>query len=577
MTFAETLNDLMRRYEIRPGALAAASGCSESTVERYRAGKREPLPDAPTITKLAAGFATLLPPDAPERDGGLTALLRAPLSGGLEVPYDAYLVNLRRLMQTFEIRSVSLARALAFDPSHISKILSGQRRPGDVQKFTDTVAAYAAERILAGGAAAEAAALLEKDPAALGEPRRLQEAIVRWLGSNSGKTSPSPLGGFLQKLDDFDLGQFLTGLRFADAALPQEPVRLPGVKHYAGLQEMMESELDFIRATVQAPETEDCILYSDMPMEDMAADPVFPKQWLLGMAALLQKGLRLRIVHDVHRPLGEMLLGLESYIPMYMTGQIDPYYLPRAEGGVFLHLLKVSGAAALTGSAVAGRQADGLYTLATDRALVQRARRQAARLLENALPLMEIFRADRRSAYAAAVSALPTDCPRALVCCAPPLWTAPPALLCELLREAGLPPAAIPEIEAVARRQRADRLTTMQTATLTLRVPAAEAFDFNAAPPLLPLADCFLPRDLPYTADGYRRHLAALRTLAEAMPNLTLRTEARPTFRNLSYEVVGSAVALVSKNTAPAIHFLIRHPKMVRALAELGPQITEEG
>ena len=32
------LNDLMRRYEIRPGALAAASGCSESTVERYRAG-----------------------------------------------------------------------------------------------------------------------------------------------------------------------------------------------------------------------------------------------------------------------------------------------------------------------------------------------------------------------------------------------------------------------------------------------------------------------------------------------------------------------------------------------------------
>ncbi len=44
-----------------------------------------------------------------------------------------------------------------------------------------------------------------------------------------------------------------------------------------------------------------------------------------------------------------MMLGLESWIPMYMTGQIEPYYLKNVQNNAFLHLLKVSGAAALSG------------------------------------------------------------------------------------------------------------------------------------------------------------------------------------------------------------------------------------
>lgn len=39
-----------------------------------------------------------------------------------------------------------------------------------------------------------------------------------------------------------------------------------------------------------------------------------------------EKGLKLRIIHNIDRSLSEMMLGLESFIPMYMTGQIEPYY-----------------------------------------------------------------------------------------------------------------------------------------------------------------------------------------------------------------------------------------------------------
>ena len=45
------------------------------------------------------------------------------------------------------------------------------------------------------------------------------------------------------------------------------------------------------------------------------------------MALMLKKGLHLYQIHNLDRSFDEMMLGLESWIPMYMTGLISPYYL----------------------------------------------------------------------------------------------------------------------------------------------------------------------------------------------------------------------------------------------------------
>ena len=49
-----------------------------------------------------------------------------------------------------------------------------------------------------------------------------------------------------------------------------------------------------------------------------------------------------------------MMLGLESWIPIYMTGQISPYYLKEVKNRVYNHLNYVSGAVALTGECIKG-------------------------------------------------------------------------------------------------------------------------------------------------------------------------------------------------------------------------------
>ena len=87
----------------------------------------------------------------------------------------------------------------------------------------------------------------------------------------------------------------------------------------------MTAELDYLKTTVLSPSMENVIMYSDMPMQEMSKDPDFPKMDIWWHA--LKKGLHINMIHNVNRPFSEMMLGLESYIPMYMTGQISPYYL----------------------------------------------------------------------------------------------------------------------------------------------------------------------------------------------------------------------------------------------------------
>jgi len=109
------------------------------------------------------------------------------------------------------------------------------------------------------------------------------------------------------------------------------------------------------------------IFYSDMPIAEVAEDEDFKKKWMFGMAMMLRKGLHLHIVHDVHRPFPEMLLGLGNWIPMYMTGQITPYYFKEPTNSAFLHFIRSSGSASITGEAIAGCQECGRYISSKNR------------------------------------------------------------------------------------------------------------------------------------------------------------------------------------------------------------------
>lgn len=289
----------------------------------------------------------------------------------------------------------------------------------------------------------------------------------------------------------------------------------------------MESELDFLKATVLSKSSESVIMYSDMPMEEMSKDSEFPKKWMFGMAMMLKKGLHLNMIHNIDRPFNEMMLGLEGWIPMYMTGQVSPYYLKNVQNNVFLHFLKVSGTAALSGEAIVGCHSDGRYYLTKNKSEVAYFRKRAEALLNNAHPLMDIYREENSGALNAFLLAdSHISGKRRNILSSLPIYTMEEDYLKRLLDKHSLP-------------------------------------------------GMFFENDIVYTYDDYLEHLKQTERYAEHNKNYIFKQTSAHTFSNLQIIMHEGKWAMISKGKSPEIHFVIHHPKLRKSIENFIPPVTD--
>ncbi|MGN0996065.1 MAG: hypothetical protein ACI4PG_04080, partial [Candidatus Ventricola sp.] len=286
------------------------------------------------------------------------------------------------------------------------------------------------------------------------------------------------------------------------------------------------------------------------------------------------KGLHLNMIHSVDRPFHEMMLGLESFIPMYMTGQISPYYLPGMQPGVFRRMLWVSGAAALQGDCMDGHIGDGRMYLTHRKSDVAQYQKQAGQLLRRASPLMEIYGADRKEAFARFLQADSAQTGRRhAVLSSLPLYTLGDALAKRILSRSGVLDQAAILDHIHAERERVERI--LEHSTVSDDLPAIGQEEFSRYPMGLSLAGMFYPRDLPLTYPEYQEYLNACDAFARTHPGYTCRRESNPPFRNIQISIVEGSRVMVTKSKSPVIHFVIRHPKMCDAIENMVLPVIE--
>lgn len=311
-------------------------------------------------------------------------------------------------------------------------------------------------------------------------------------------------------------------------------------------------------------------------MEDMAADLDFSKKYMLGLALLLKKGLHLNIIHSLNRPFQEMMLGLESHIPLYMTGQISPYYLQSAPNTVFCHFLKVSGSAALSGECIAGCHEDGMYRLSRGKRDLAYYRKRADDLLQKAKPLMDIYREmsqNELNAFLAADSE--TAGSRRNLLSAPPIYTATPEFLTTFLTVRHIPEAEQRKILSFAEQQRLLFLRVLQDNHVRDELPLLTQAEFEETSVSLPVSGLFPEHDFLYSYKEYLEHLRLTENFEKCQPHYSLELVHFQPFSNLNILIHEGKWAMVSKNKAPCIHFVIRHPKLRRAIERFIPPIIE--
>ena len=569
MTFSEQLNAYISELNCTAKELTDVSGLSASVLSRYRTGSRVPTTDSEQFMQLVQGIATI----ANER--GYSEFTVEKIQKTLEdclqdatFPYELFQINFDTLLTSLSINVADLSHFLNFDSSYISRIRNGQRRPSNPQDFAQNVSKYIA------GHCSESdkvtiAKLVHCTTDEINNDSLCRDKIIHWLLNEQFEKKDVTLP-FLSKLDEFDLNEFIRSIHFDELKVPSVPFQLPTSKNYYGIDEMCEGTLDFFKATVLSKSKEDLIANDDTPMADKANGTDFMKKYIFAVALTLKKGLHIHFIHNINRPFEEMMMGLEGWIPMYMTGQISPYYLKDVHNKLFGHFLYSSGAAALSGECIMDYHQNGKMYLTKNKTEMSYYRQRALDILSKASPLMDIYRIESKDAFYSFVERdIVTPGNRRSILSALPIHTLSEKLLLQILNHNHIEEADKKRILDFAKKQRQLYENILSNGQIIDEIPVISETEFLEQPMLLPLSEIFYEKDIAYTYAEYLEHMEQTITYSQNNSNYTVKQNSRYPFKNIQIRILEGKWVVISKNKTPAIHFVIHNPQLRNALENM--------
>lgn len=574
MLFKDQLNIYMKELNCTAKQISEISELSAASLSRYRNGERIPETKSNTLNSIAKALAHLSSTTpAPLKEQDILDAFYA-CSDINTSDNESFRNKLNTLIDTLDLSINELCKSTGYESSAFFRIRRGTRNPSDPIRLGQDVSSYITRECTDNERIEKLNILISgyKDA----DMSERFECLFHWLMETDAKPV-NDMESFLKKLDDFDLNDFITSIHYDDIKVPTAPFQIPSSKYYYGLQEMMKAEIDFLKATVLNRSQQDVIIYSDIPMEEMSKDPQFPKKWIFGMAVMLKKGLHLNMIHNIDRPMHEMMLGLEGWIPMYMTGQVTPYYLKDAQNQIFHHLLKVSGSAALNGDAIKNHHLEGRYHLTNNKEEVRYYRKEAEYLLEHAKPLMEIFRlADADEFRKVTDSSFMETGKRRNILSAPSLFTMDHEYLERMLNDNNVEETVKNKVLFHHLYLQKNMEHVVENNEIAEELPYISDEEFESNPPSLCISDLFPGKDIHYTKQQYQDHLAMCKEYEKTHANYHISLSRRAVFRNLQIFIVTGKYVIISKNNSPVIHFVIRHPRLCSAIENFIPPMIDE-
>ena len=574
MLFKDQLNIYMKELNCTAKQISEISELSAASLSRYRNGERIPETKSNTLNSIAKALAHLSSTTpAPLKEQDILDAFYA-CSDINTSDNESFRNKLNTLIDTLDLSINELCKSTGYESSAFFRIRRGTRNPSDPIRLGQDVSSYITRECTDNERIEKLNILISgyKDA----DMSERFECLFHWLMETDAKPV-NDMESFLKKLDDFDLNDFITSIHYDDIKVPTAPFQIPSSKYYYGLQEMMKAEIDFLKATVLNRSQQDVIIYSDIPMEEMSKDPQFPKKWIFGMAVMLKKGLHLNMIHNIDRPMHEMMLGLEGWIPMYMTGQVTPYYLKDTQNQIFHHLLKVSGSAALNGDAIKNHHLEGRYHLTNNKEEVRYYRKKAEYLLEHAKPLMEIFRlADADEFRKVTDSNFMETGKRRNILSAPSLFTMDHEYLERMLNDNNVEETVKNKVLSHHLYLQKNMEHVVENNEIAEELPYISDEEFESNPPSLCISDLFPGKDIHYTKQQYQDHLAMCKEYEKTHANYHISLSRRAVFRNLQIFIVTGKYVIISKNNSPVIHFVIRHPRLCSAIENFIPPMLDE-
>lgn len=575
MNFKEVLNKYLKELNCSSKKLSNESGLSESVISRYRSGERTPVKNSEQLNKLTNALFNIAKDNNKNKYtfDKIASDFNSTLASD-DFDYTTFSNNLNTLITSLNINTHEMSKYIVFDASHISRIRYGKAKPSNPVEFSNKICSYILNRYKNPDDINNLMMIIGCKKSDLSN-EKIYSTLFNWLTSEIVPVK-NQISDFLHHLDSFNLDDYIKVIKFDELKVPSIPFYKAKTKHYYGIEEMKQGELNFFKGTVLSKSKEDIFMCSDMPMEDMAKDIDFGKKWMFAIAMCLKKGHHLNIIHNLDRPFNEMMLGLESWIPIYMTGQISPYYLSNLKNNIYNHLNYVSAAAALSGECINGFHNKGMYYLTTNKNEIEYYKEKSDLLLKKAKPLMEIYRESNIKEYHLFLKKDENiECDRTRYISSLPLFTISDELLIKILKRNKLTKEEIDKIIKYKNNEFKYMNSILKKNKVFDYIYVIKEDEFISDTPSLLLNNLFIDKTINYTYKEYIEHLKLTNEYSKNNKNYNILTEKDKTFKNITITILKNNHVIISKNSNPTIHFVIRHPKLVAAIESFNPLVKE--
>ena len=575
MKFNEVLNRYLEELDCTAKKLSIESGLTGSVICRYRSGERTPIKNSEQLKKLTTALFNIVKEKGKSKYtlDKIVNDFNSTFSND-DFDYTNFSNNLNTLITSLNINTHEMSKYIVFDASHISRIRYGKARPSNPIEFSNKICTYIFNRYKSPDDINNLSAIIGCKKNDLAN-NKFYNTLFAWLTSEATPVK-SQVSDFLYNLDSFNLDDYIKVIKFDKLKVPSIPFYKAKSRHYYGLEEMKEGELNFFKATVLSKSKEDIFMCSDMPMEDMAEDTDFGKKWMFAIAMCLKKGHHLNIIHNVDRPFNEMMLGLESWIPIYMTGQISPYYLKDSRNNIYNHFNYVSGTVALTGECIKGYHNKGMYYLTTNKNEIRYYKEKSDLLLKKAKPLMEIYKENNIREYKLFLKKDENIiCDRTRYLSALPLFTITDELLIKILKRNKLSKIDIDKIIRYKNEELKYMNNIFKNNKVNDYIYVIKENEFKNDTLSLSLNNLFIDKKINYTYKEYMEHLKQTNEYTTKVNNYEINYVDNKTFKNITITFIKNHYVIISKSSNPTIHFVIEHPKLVEAIENFNPLIKE--
>ena len=463
-----------------------------------------------------------------------------------------------------------LGKHLSFDASYISRIRSGQRRIPRNHPFLEPLAEYATTRITE-----EYQKKILSEFMALGtewpdDPAAVRVLLLQWLTREDEIHMP--------------VAEMLSGLSAIHAAAQVRPEEPPAAEaspvpdqtthFFYGNEGKRQAVTLFLGELTAMEHPPQLLLYSNEDFSWMYEDPEFAKKWAVLLFGYIKKGGHIKIAHTISRASGEMLAALQKWIPIYMTGAIEPYYYPKILDRVFRKTLFIAeGHSAIVASSIGEETQGALNCLIHDLGAVRAVEQEYWRFFATCKPLMQIFTMARQDQLLRALQQFhEQDAQLITVRPTPSFYTMPMQVAVSMTKR--LDNRWLAKRQELSNQAFFHMMEEHMQLTELLRLPPVE--QVLAGEVDFPMCDLFDRPGLRYTPEEFAVHLESVIEKLKLYPEYQVVLADAVPANELIYVKEDSGVILV-KLDLPSIAFAVNEQRMVSAFWDYLTGIAEMG